>query len=851
MLNELRKKTLWKQVILILICIIIFMLPILIKNNGILIYYGDSFEEFYQFYLGGWEKVHSQSISFFDWSIGLGGNTFGYSDMYLFSPYFWFTTLFSKAWMPYLFTILNVFKFILTFVFTNLWTSKITKNDSTKFVVSSIITFSGWVFFYNHYMNFLDAYLMFPLILFFVEEYLQNKRFKGLVISVFLLTIQSYYFAYIFMPFLFLYALFRFVIIHFEKINFKFVFFEAIKFFGLTMLGISLGAIVLLPSLYTIFGNNRLSEELNLFSTITLYDFFKIITSSFVPVFSRLDPNFFIDTQLIGNLGWGFGCSIFSLFLSTLLLPQLFMLIKKKQTWIILGFYLLLVVFMIFPASWKLLQGTIDTRWFYMFVFLNAYSIAYIFDNYLENDISFNSILKGIILVLSVVVICFLVSWKKHLNTSIELKQLLVVLVIEFICAGLYIFFFKTRHTKYLLIGLVIEIILSGSTHLYYNQPRDYSLFEPNLESACVIDSIVDYDSSFYRIIYDEDYYMSANEPFAKNYAGASFYYSIYNYEQEDFLNRYKSTWLMPMVSGRYLSLNQLSVKYWYTYHYKHEIPTGYTFLKSDCGFDIYENPYYLGLAYFMDKTINVVAIEELNYLEQDLVMQNYLITDFSDNFIFEEADNVEMTKIGTFSTNEVVEINFDHYLTAENLYFIPSDYNPQYVLRFYDDDALIFEKHYYQMGYLDLFFTGYPFVNRIEIEFIENKYSEFVVYEEKFSSSNYADWYEKRKQEELQNITVSKDKVTMLANSNKDQFVYTSIPFDKGWTLYVDGIKTDYFKANMGFIGFSVSKGTHNIELKYRSIWFDYGLAISVISLLFFVLLCYKETKQMQTKFK
>ena len=216
MFNDLKDKNLWKQTLFVFILIMIFMLPIFIKNKGILIYPGDSFEEFFQYLNGGWQKMHDCNLSFWDWSIGLGANSFSYSLYYLFSPFFWILVLFPKRMIPYLMTFLGIIKLLCIFIFSNLWLKKLNRSELTRFIGSCMITFSGWIFFYFHYYNFTDAFVFFPLILYYIEDFLQNGKYKGIIFSLFLLTINNYYFLYLFIQFLDIY-LFTLKILKLEK----------------------------------------------------------------------------------------------------------------------------------------------------------------------------------------------------------------------------------------------------------------------------------------------------------------------------------------------------------------------------------------------------------------------------------------------------------------------------------------------------------------------------------------------------------------------------------------------------------------------------------------------------------
>ena len=75
-------------------------------------------------------------------------------------------------------------------------------------------------------------------------------------------------------------------------------------------------------------------------------------------------------------------------------------------------------------------------------------------------------------------------------------------------------------------------------------------------------------------------------------------------------------------------------------------------------------------------------------------------------------------------------------------------------------------------------------------------------------------------------------DTVTADINITKeDSYVATSIPYNKGWTVYVDGKKTDYECVNLSFVGFQLAKGKHTVEFHYTPQGFHVGLIVSSVS--------------------
>ncbi len=73
--------------------------------------------------------------------------------------------------------------------------------------------------------------------------------------------------------------------------------------------------------------------------------------------------------------------------------------------------------------------------------------------------------------------------------------------------------------------------------------------------------------------------------------------------------------------------------------------------------------------------------------------------------------------------------------------------------------------------------------------------------------------------------------------NVKEDGVFYTSIPYEKGWTLYVDGVKTEIEPYEDALISAKLTAGEHNIVLKYSPHGFVIGVITSVAMLGVFVL--------------
>ena len=212
--------------------------------------------------------------------------------------------------------------------------------------------------------------------------------------------------------------------------------------------------------------------------------------------------------------------------------------------------------------------------------------------------------------------------------------------------------------------------------------------------------------------------------------------------------------------------------------------------------------------------------------------MDYYLVTKDSSNKEFEYQ---EYRHIGTYHCNEIIKHNFFNYLPGHIIYIVPKEENPEYIIGFYKNGELQYTRNYYQMGYLDLF-IDYGSIDEISVSFGENANGDYDVY----VNENLADidlLYEERLNNSLENIEVFNDKVTMVSRSNEDHHVYTSITYDEGWTLKIDGVEKEFYKVNFGFIGFDVESGCHEIEFTYNAPLCYEGIVLSAMSLVIFVI--------------
>ena len=76
-------------------------------------------------------------------------------------------------------------------------------------------------------------------------------------------------------------------------------------------------------------------------------------------------------------------------------------------------------------------------------------------------------------------------------------------------------------------------------------------------------------------------------------------------------------------------------------------------------------------------------------------------------------------------------------------------------------------------------------------------------------------------------NITVNEEKTLL----------YTSIPYDEGWKIKVDGQDVEYIKLLDGLIAVQLNEGNHVIEFKYKTPGLTAGISISIVTFIIVII--------------
>jgi len=111
----------------------------------------------------------------------------------------------------------------------------------------------------------------------------------------------------------------------------------------------------------------------------------------------------------------------------------------------------------------------------------------------------------------------------------------------------------------------------------------------------------------------------------------------------------------------------------------------------------------------------------------------------------------------------------------------------------------------------------------------------------DKFNFDIYSKMIDSLKKETFKMTSFKHKHIEGEIEITQDKLLFFTIPYDKGWRIFIDGINTKYILANTGFTGFLIKKGHHKITLKYFPAYFELTLIISIISLFVLIFIIIK----------
>lgn len=246
----------WKALLLGTAIGAVALLPYVIFDKGLFLYYGDFNVQQIPFYQLANEAVRSGNLMW-NWNTDLGANFIGSYSFYLFfSPFFWLSMIVPPELTPYLMAPLLALKSGCAAATSYMYLRRFTKDEDYAVLGSLLYAFSGYAVYNIFFNHFHEAIIFFPLLLIGLEQVMTENKWGGFCLAVTVNAVVNYWFFIGEAVFVAVYFVVRFTDPRWRLSVRKFI------CLGLeTALGIGLAMVALLPSVLAIMGNPRTTDN--------------------------------------------------------------------------------------------------------------------------------------------------------------------------------------------------------------------------------------------------------------------------------------------------------------------------------------------------------------------------------------------------------------------------------------------------------------------------------------------------------------------------------------------------------------------------------------------------------------
>lgn len=752
--------------------------------------------------------------------LGAGQNIFYFAYYGLYNPIIMISYLLPFVPMDIYIMISSIICVILSVILCYDFLRKNQFSNNTCFFTSLLFLFSSSYLFHSHrHIMFVNYMPFLILALIGVWQYFEKKRSALLIINVCLLILTSYYYSISGIIVICLYALFYYLKKN-PNTSMKQLIKEGTFFLIRILIGVLLASILLLPIIYVI-TNGR-----------------NVVTNTFD--FSLLKPNIPLEFLMYGTYGVGLTSILWIAFIYNIIyLP--------KSNRIISLFTLIIISIPLFNY---LLNGNLylNGKVWIPFLPLFLFFIASMIKDIKDHKIRFKWLL---LYFLGSAFLLFEFSDRKNL------------FLIEGILT-IYLLYLYQKNSKYryLIPIIVVSVFVSTTNHFQDNLVtiEDFQKHH-SYQNYDTLENINHNLSSIYR---SQDDLSSANginfshgkldyrTTLYSSTSNLNYWNSFYNtFNNNDF---YRNHFMLAQTNNLFFQ-RFMGVRYLLT---KQEPPFGYQKIKNYDEGSLYENKNVYPIAFSSSHLLNDDEYQKLSFPNKLEAYQNNIIVD---DVTQNPNLNFKMDSITLNTTVRVVQNLI--YKKTDTGYQITSKKNGKIILDLdtpIKDYSLIIRfrmndipsckngdtsitingimdkltcrswKYYNHNEVFDYILSSNHEIDELVIELAKGNYdiSDIEIYqipnsyfEESTDINPLSIDYHHTKGDILQGTITS-----------EEGYLIFTIPYDKGFTLWIDNQKVEIEKVNEAFIGSPITKGSHEIRLEFTSPYSNLGKLVSILSI-------------------
>lgn len=747
--------------------------PYMLLSEGYFTFYGDFNVQQIPFYQMCHGAIREGNVNW-NWVTDLGSDFVGsYAFYTLGSPFFWITLIFPNSFVPYLMGPLLILKFAFAALTGYMYIRRFTKTAYAASLGGLLYAFSGFSVYNIFFNHFHEAIIAFPLLLLSIELLITENRRGVFALAVAFCAITNYFFFFGMVIFCIIYFFIR---LGAGAIRVKFSRFLVFVFEAI--LGLGLAAILLVPALNAVMGNERISSILMGWNGITYGKeqiYLYVIQSFFFPPDLPARPVFFPEA----NVKWSSVAGWLPVFGMT----GFFTWFKfREKSWQkrLLAVCVLCALVPILNSAFYAFNTSYYARWFYMPILIMALATVILAEDK-KIDFSYGLKWTTAITLAFVLVIGFfpqtvLENGEEKIifglytqdSNNTFMVRFWITSLIAIICLPIQKLLFDARkknHKKFYKGAIACVCVISivyGNVFIALGRTHSYDV------KSVVIDSLIEgevelNDDSEYRIdVYDG----VDNTGMYLGLPTINAFHSVVSpsiMEFYDYIGVERSVASRPDVDTPAIR-SLLSVKYLlnrtdgnsFVDENSETLMPGFEYLKTSGNYYVYKNNNYVPYGFSYDYYMSYEFCDEYGQnLRSRLMLKAMLLTD------------EQIEKYGDYMTN-IEELRY------QNMY----DTND--VTLSLSNDSIATDSAALRKTAAD------------EFSIDNNGFSAKVV-------------------------------------RDKRSLVFFSVPYDKGWSATVNGKPAEIEKVNAGFMAIAVDGGVSDIRFNYQNTGLILGVVVTV----------------------
>lgn len=832
--------------------------------NGQYVYFFEAFRNF----------LRGDASLLYSFSRALGGEFMGIFAYYLASPLSYLVALFPTQRMLEALLVIILLKTSLCGLSFGFYLHKNSKHLNKYIIVAFSVMYAlcAYAVVYQNNIMWIDALICLPLITYGIEQLIKFGKYKLFIISLAIGLISNFYIGYMLCIWVAVYFFYYYYSQGESKNNprgEKKHFLRSFIRIGIfSAIAVAISAVVILSAYYSLkFGKNDFSnpnwafkENFEVLDYIT-----KFLPGSYDTVRPEGLPYVYAGTLMIILVPVYFVSKnissrekVASLFV--ILFFSLSFIIRpldliwhgfQRPNWLnyrqsfMLVFFLLVLAYKGFGNMRKVGEKFLLGVGAVIILFTAVVGKLDGFKSYVESNSKLLTLetvwLTILATVAFVALLCLIVKFKSIFKRENVCCAIAALVCIELFCSSLAC---VVQHHK--------DVTYSG-----YAGYNDFLA-----EMRPIVAEVNEYDTSFYRV--EKTKHRKINDNMALGIRGLSNSTSTLNASTIKFLHQMgyssKSHW-SKYLGGNPVSDSLLGIKYIIAPNSSIYLDRYYPIvLRTDTAV-AYQNDYALSIAYGVSDKIDSFDIEEhVNHFDRLNALVDTMLGEDVEN-VFVPIEVTDKTSQNLSESNSAGHKRYakiadgdDAYLTFtfiaptddEIFVHLPTGYARECIITANSASrGKILGNETERLVSLGMFKAGQSVTIKITLD---NEYNDLYIKE----SDNYFYYLDKNAFESVfkklgdtpqfvVNEGFTDDNLEgTIKTDNDSQTILTTIPYDEGWKIYLDGEEIEYRETLSSLIAFDINTaGEHTLKITYRPAPVYLGLIISIFGVLAFISIC------------